>query len=429
MADEPLDEIAEPEEQPGQIQEPSVIDRGQDAYNQYQNAQDLKDLAGKAKEKLAPKEGLKEGVEKDTAEQAERKVVTRGAQQGAQAGVKTAVTAEAEAAVVGGAEVATGAGTAGLLTAEATTGPVGWVAGAITLLAIFGKHIWNGAKKYWPVAVYIIAGIILLPAILFGLLAGKWPPQYPATAGQIQGTTIVASLGSDLLAGRKLTQQTADAEKKRYQIVQANVDQTIPGRSAEVKAKITEITALMESAVAVSGDQKKAMVDRIVAEVNALDRSLPFGSWIAAKAISQVGQPSAQFCTITHASSNVACASVVTTILENAGAEIPINASVDNVWRMAALRIVVNRGAELDRTLGYYEQNKGKLQPGDIIFWGDGSCNPKGSILFDHVGIYVGNGLAVDNSSGQGAIRKPTQAAKRTSCIVFNGAKRYGADL
>ena len=70
------------------------------------------------------------------------------------------------------------------------------------------------------------------------------------------------------------------------------------------------------------------------------------------------------------------------------------------------------------------------LQPGDIIWWGDGTCSSVkyDGKLFDHVGFYIGNGRSVDTSSSSETVKeRPADLVRDDkNCRLFNGAKRYG---
>jgi len=427
MAGEELEDLVEPVEEEledQQPQGPSVGDRIQDAQDTVDRGKDRlgrfrqwqADRAQKRAAQTGAEKGLREGVEKEGAARAKRRVATQANQQVGKAVEKQALKK--------------GTGLLARSAAEAAIPVAGWVALAGNLLLTFGSSIWKWTKeKGWRWVVGIAGALILILAVVFGLLGGRGAPKYPTTPGEIGQTAIASALSGSPIYDSNVTQASADFDKKRYAIVQKNVDSdsSVSGRSAEVKVKIKEILDLEDQAVALHGDAKKTMVTLINSKTAGLDNSLPFGNWIARYALSQVNQPSQEYCQITHAASSIACASFVTTALENAGAKIPINAAVDNVWRMKALRTIVDRPAS--RSEGYYSANKSHLQPGDIIFWGDGSCSAGGSVLFDHIGFYVGGDQAVDNSSSAHAIKKRQAAKRDNTCRFFNGAKRYGANL
>lgn len=234
-------------------QQPSIVDRAQDLKDQFDQG---KELYGKGKEKLAArgakkagKEGLKEGVEKQGAAAAKRKVATQGAEGLAKAGAKTAATTAAK----------TGA-TAATLGAEAAAGPVGWVAGAITVLSIIGKPLINFVKNNWQYAVYAVAALLLLLAIPFGLLGGKGSPQYPATAAEKNQAVVAAALAGNLVAGRQVTQKSADEIKAHYKDL---VKLAKPEKKAEVEKRTNEIAVLLDQLVSLSGDPQKKLLTQI----------------------------------------------------------------------------------------------------------------------------------------------------------------------
>lgn len=426
---------------------PGLTDRIQDAQNQYQNFQDAKDLFNKGKAKLAAKKGakeagkkgLKEGVEKQGANAAKRKVATQGAQQAgkvaAQTGARAAGTAVGEAAVgTGAAVVGAEAGAA----AGSVVPIVGTIIGAIVGAAL--PWLVSKVKKYWKVPVYIIAGLLLLAAVPFGLLSLKDGGQYPSTQAQQNQTIIAAATAGDfVVSGKKIGQKTLEAEEARYKTVLSNLKQNNPTNLnvATVEVKINEILTLLKQGVGLSGQAKKNMTASIKTKVEALDATLPFGEWIAKAAEGQAGKPSGNFCR-RGVPGSLGCASFVTSVLYSAGVPQPYKPDVDSVWRMSFYRVIVDRPQT--KSAAYYDQNKSNLRRGDIIFWGDGNCSKGGSKYFDHIGFYLGNGLSIDNSSGNTkkgipphVRNKPILAADRDyggkSCRVFNGAKRYGANL
>jgi len=433
---------ASPDPEPGQEesqqpigQKPNVADRAIDAKDTYDQGkgavQWLKKRfgrtpteAGDAAGELAKKESL-QGVEKKTAQQAGRKVATQGAKKlggaAAQAGTRAAGTVAGEAAVGTGAAVAGGAA------AGSVVPIVGTIIGAIAGITLpwLAKKI----KQYWKVPLIAVAGIVVLGALVLALLAGKGIGELPTTDGQKTQVLTAAYLGGDFLAGRQLTDKVVEAEKQRYQIILKNVSKTIPARSVEVKGKVDEITTLMEQTIALSGEPRKTMTTSVIEKVKSLDSSLPFGKWIAAEARLHVGQENTNFCRVgTGADSRTACASFTSTVLELAGVPAPFQAATEGIWNNKALKLIVPRSPSLDKN--YFEKNKASLQEGDIIWWGDGKCgSARASKIFNHVGFYVGNGLAIDTSSEAGIIPEPRDAGRTWKCSTFNGAKRYGANL
>lgn len=426
MPEEPIEDLDRPqlpEESPEDQQqsEPSFGDRIQDVQDGVDQAKDyrdrLKNWRDARAQKKAGKEGLK-GVEKKGVDQAKRKVATRIE---GEAGKQAAKAAAGKTAAKVGASAA----------AKIAAGSVIPVIGNIAMAILTGLQLlWPAIKKYGKYAIYVVAALLLLLAVPFGLLGGKGSNIPPSTAAETQQATLVAWIGGDfVLSGGKITQATLDAEKKRYVIVQKNVDndKNISGRSTEVKKAINEILMLIELVPRMPGEAKNKQTAAVIAKVQALDSSLPFGAWIADFAIAQVGRGSQNFCQKTNAESKVACASFVSTVLQNAGVSSPVQSMVDGVWANPALRLIVAR--QTAERPEYLQQNASKLQPGDIIFMGTGSGKVGRSKNFRHVGIYIGNGMEVDNSSRAEAIRKRELAKLAVNDLYFNGAKRYGVDL
>jgi hypothetical protein len=150
--------------------------------------------------------------------------------------------------------------------------------------------------------------------------------------------------------------------------------------------------------------------------------TLPFGKWIAANANAYVGKETGEFCTITGASARLACASFTSTTLAESGVPNAIVGNTTALWHNKALRLVIDRAPEASNS----RINESIMQPGDIVWFGNGSRakNRYAGALFDHVGIYIGDGMIVDTSSSKGMVMK-----RPLTTHQFNGAKRYGADL
>ncbi|MBI4948415.1 C40 family peptidase [Candidatus Berkelbacteria bacterium] len=287
-------------------------------------------------------------------------------------------------------------------------------------------------------AIGIILLIILIIAIIFALYglggkAGKGPAIHPETAEQKEQATLLAALGGDKISNDKLVIDIINDEKERYQMIIDNAKKWSPQFSASATKKKDEFSAKLDLLLAEKDTKKRLEIkNELQDEMLKFEGTLPFGKWISEIAIGHKNVGSLNFCKIAKKATGVvvretvACASFVSTVLWQAGVPNPIQASVDSIWKHSATRIVVDRPST--KSASYYKENELKLRAGDIIFWGNGACSPEGSVLFDHVGIYVGNGQAVDNSSSAKKILQ-RGAADRGSCRVFNGAKRYGANL
>lgn len=287
------------------------------------------------------------------------------------------------------------------------------------------------ANPYVLGGLAIVLLIIVIITIIFALFGmggstGKGPAIYPESAEQKEQATLLAALSGNKVSNDKLLLNVVNDEKERYQLMLENAKKWSPQLSASITKKGEEFSAKLDQLVAEKDTAKRIeLKNSIQDEMLKFEGTLPFGKWISEIAIGHKDAGSLNFCKITKAGAKVACASFVSTVLWQAGVPNPIQALVDSMWKHPATRIVVNRPAS--KSAGYYKENEGKLKPGDVIFWGDGACSAGGSVMFDHVGIYIGNGQAVDNSSSKERIRQGI-AADRGSCRVFNGAKRYGAD-
>lgn len=225
--------------------QPNVLDRTQDLKDQFDQTKDTVDKAKGYRDKYkdwraaraeksaakkaagkGAKEGLKEGVERQGAAAAKQ-----GAQQVAKAGAKTAATTAAKAGA-----------TAATLGAEAATGPVGWVLGALTVLSLIGKPLWNLVKKSWKVPVYILAGLLLLLAVPFGLLGGTGSPQYPSTTYEkAQAATLLGEVNSaDTPAA---IDARLDQLGQSLNRIESEIDRTTadPAEAAEVRSGIANV--------------------------------------------------------------------------------------------------------------------------------------------------------------------------------------------
>jgi len=279
----------------------------------------------------------------------------------------------------------------------------------------------------------IVGGIILLIGIIVAVIfiihaltggGGKGPAQYPTTALQQQQATFLLAISDDEIAKDTIVKDVIDSELERYDRIITNTKEQSSNLTASAQAKKEEFAKKLDSILLEQDVKRRKQIrDDIRDQMTAFENTLPFGKWITKLATDRVGENNTSFCLITKAAANVACASFTSTVLYLAGVPNAVVPSVDQVWRNSATQIVAPRPA--GKSSNYYKDNLGKLRPGDIIFWGDGACSPKGSVLFDHVGFYVGNGQAVDTSSSEKIVKK-RQADRRDSCRVFNGAKRYG---
>jgi hypothetical protein len=409
-------------------QQPPGRSISEDIKQVRDTAKDIKEGLERRASKAAEKSGLK-GVEKQAAQSAKSatgKVAGQAAKGVAEAGVKTVAVEGAEVAAATGVKVvAAGA-------VEALSGPVGWVIAGLSLL----KPLWRLTKKAAPTLILIIGFMLFLPAIAFTLIFTNTGLGIKATnANQQQSITLVKAASGDIFARQKITKEEIDFERARYQRIlkQAKVTSgSVPASTTE--SRINDLNKQLDALTLVIGGRDTTKANQLRQTIRDADKTmekdLPFGQWIATIAKSKKDQKSGTFCTITGATPTLACASVVWTILYEAGVPQAPCPTTMCVWDNDRLGTVVNPVSHptLDKTL--YGQNKDKLQPGDIVWWGNGVRNgqqlaydhPGSSpVLFNHIGVYVGDGQAVDNSSSD--LRVEQRNVDRSS--VFNGAKRY----
>lgn len=107
------------------------------------------------------------------------------------------------------------------------------------------------------------------------------------------------------------------------------------------------------------------------------------------------------------------CASFVSTVLVEAGVMQygQHSKSTTGVWDYPKGDVVIARGGDLDLS---------KLQPGDVVWFGLGSRAKYQGALFNHVGIYIGNGEIIDTSSTQ-------KQVLRRSINTHTGDNRFAA--
>lgn len=276
----------------------------------------------------------------------------------------------------------------------------------------------------------LVVVIIVIVFALFSLggQGGKGYPQYASTAAEQEQITLLSALSGDKIANNTITKEVVDDEKSRYQRIKQNAAKYSSSLTGQVETKVKEFSPLLDSLVATQAKAERIKIrDDLQKKMSTFEQTLPFGSWISAIALAHQGEGSLNFCKITGAGAKVACASFVSTVLWEAGVPNAIVGTTTEVWNNKALRIAVNRPAA--KSADTWTQGKSSLKPGDVIWWGDGSCSKVkySGKLFDHIGIYVGDDQAVDNSSTKEKILKRS-GASRSNCLLFNGAKRYGSE-
>ncbi len=376
----------------------------------------IRDLRDRFRPKKADqaKEGLR-GVEKKRLQGAGRKVATQGGKQvgkelekkALKQGVKSAVTA---ASTAGAAETAGVSLLAGL---------------AVNAGMWLGEKAWK--NRYYVVG--IIAFLLLMPAMIFGLLGLRQVPQTPSTDLDRSQALLASAVAGGTLQQKIITKNSIGVERTRYQTISKLVATNSGGISqAEAQTKITAVNQLLDQIDKASnaGDRAttKLLLPQLLSTEQLLESKLPFGDWITAEAKNALNKPSGNFCKITGAGERVGCASVVSIILNNAGVPIKPEASTINIWDEPFLTTVVsplpNHGLDKNRGQQYLNQ----LKPGDIVWWGNGIKDGKliyNGALFNHVGIYIGDDQAIANSSENHKVEQ----GKLNRSQGFNGAKRY----
>lgn len=292
------------------------------------------------------------------------------------------------------------------------------------ILAFFGPELLIGLGV---LLVIVIAISALASLSSFGGLTGKGPGIYPNNPSQASQATLLAALGGDSISKNKLVQEIIGDEKDRYARMVKNAGNYTPELKSAVEAKAAEFEPRLDSILAEPTSEKRLEIKTALEqEMLAFEGTLPIGNWIAKIAEGHVGTDSNNFCLITRVRNRYACASVASTILWEAGVPNSIVGTTTALWNNPAFRLVIDRSNT--PTADRLHQNQ--LQPGDVVWFGNGAAAQKryAGALFNHVGIYVGDGQIVDNSS------KAEEVLKRAITVhsgnnTFNGAKRYGADL
>lgn len=324
------------------------------------------------------------------------------------------------------AKAAVRQGAARALAARAAVLASGVLTFGTTLLIAAGLYV---VKKYGKYLIYVIAAILLLPAIIFSLIFMNFgPPIPPSTSEEKMAATSLAAYAGDPSALRQGSLQVEAAAKTRYQKIQSLANQTWGVNSPEanrVASEIKKINTLYEQLSAETNRaKKKELKNQIVAAKHSFESGLPFGEWIAkiAEDYAKKATSSMNFCVLTgNKNPRKGCANVVTKILKDAGVPQELCAATMCVWTNSLLTTIVSPSPNRGLNKNLWDQNKNKVQPGDIVWWGNG-VGAGYSSLFNHVGIYVGNDMTVDNSSDRAKVVKRRIGDHGR---VFNGAKRY----
>lgn len=409
-----------PDEEPSQTppEPPSQPDPYQPSYqpsgnNFRDNLRYVREKQREWGERLAERRAKQAGLQG-----VEKKALAKGGQQLTGQVASQAGKQAAKAAVRQGAARA--------LATRAAVAASGALTLGTTILIAAGLYV---VKKYGKYLIVAIGTLLLLPTIIFSLIFMNFgPPIPPSTDEERAAATSLAAYAGDPSALRQASLQVEAAAKTRYQKIQSLANQTWGVNSPEanrVASEIKKINALNEQLSAETNRaKKKELKNQIVAAKHSFESGLPFGEWIAkiAERYAKEATPSMNFCVLTgNENPRRGCANVVTKILKDAGVPQELCAATMCIWTNPLLATIVSPlpNKRLDRNL--WSQNKNKIQRGDIVWWGNGGSATYKS-LFNHVGIYVGNDMTVDNSSDR---RKVVQRRIDDYGRVFNGAKRY----
>lgn len=105
------------------------------------------------------------------------------------------------------------------------------------------------------------------------------------------------------------------------------------------------------------------------------------------------------------------CASFVSTVLNETGVTRIFERTTTALWNNTGGKVIVDRGGTLDLNL---------LTRGDVVWFGLGNTARYSGALFNHVGIYVGDGMIVDTSS-------TTKQVVKRSITTHSGSNRFTA--
>lgn len=342
-----------------------------------------------------------------------------------QTATKAAATGaiEGAAATTGGAAVTGAAGAAageaavvGAAAAEAAVPVAGWVAAAVTIGAALLSS--KKVRRAIAVGIWVVILAVLMPVIiLFSLKAlNTGVSILPSTPVQKQQATVLSAIAGNQPNINKVSDTVIDNEISRYNRIkaQANQNSTIDSTADKVIADLKRLKTLSDKTA------KLALLQSIIDEQKNFESSLPYGSWIVADAKRYIGYST----TKSDSGENVfqcnvstrSCASFVSTVLIDVGAPNPFAATTTALWNNPSAKTVIDRGGAFSLSA---------LQPGDIVWFGTGTTANYSGALFNHVGIYVGNGQIINTSSSQ---LKVVQEAISvfTGDMAVNGVKRFG---
>lgn len=309
-----------------------------------------------------------------------------------------------------------------------------------------GKQLLAAGEKFVAAnpEIWIPIGIILVIILIIGLViaifafsrsSGGGPPNYPSTQVEKSQAGLLAAFSGDKLMQFSIVKDVVESETKRYEKI-AQLMQTNPGGAAITtsSADVQKVQADLDQVKKLITAQDRAgttlALKSAIDNEKKVEAGLPFGAWIATIA-KGFADPSSQYhqdtqvCHIVNIkyteinNGRRGCALIVSVALNLAAVPQDYVLATQTVWDNPIYSTVVARPAALNRDLA--KNSLATLKPGDIVWWGNGSSNNNGS-LFNHIGIYIGNDQAVNNSSSKASV---VITPLDRSDTIFNGAKRY----
>jgi uncharacterized integral membrane protein len=352
-----------------------------------------------------------------TGKQVAQKTVTKGSEQAATNAVKEQAVKAGERSARAAARAA---GEATKKAAKQAGKAIGQaIKKLVTQLLAKNPYVWLAVGI---ILLVIIIILIVVALASFSSNSGKGPARYPTSVSQQEQATLLSALSGDKIANDKTVKEVVEDEKDRYQRIKGNAQKHSADKVAAIDAKIVEFTPILDSLLKTSNKVERIKIrDDLQKKMLEFEGTLPFGTWIVANAKTHVGEPTGNFCRITGAPDKLACASFSSTTLWESGVPNAIVGTTTALWNNKVLRLVIDRA----ETASNERINEGVMRPGDIVWFGNGSRAQRryAGALFDHVGIYIGNGKIIDSSSQTTTIKERPLTTHK-----FNGAKRYGAD-
>ncbi len=376
--------------------------------------------AGRSSWLQATKSKIAEGQAKIAARQTARQAEKAALKQGGKQLGKAAAKYGAKAAARWAAEAASGLADAGL----------SWILLAADVLLTAAYAL---LKKYGKYIFVFAAVLIAIPGLIFFFIfASIGATLLPNSAADKNELQLTRAFAGDVFETRQVTLRLVDSEIARYGIIKDNLKSFSEGAPADAGAQADEIVKQLKDLKLVVDKNKteaRTQIQALAKKKRALESKLPFSEWSARAAEELLKLPSGTCPVAPGATTNLGCASFVSYVLIKAGIPQSHAAATVTIWTNPNLSSVVpNLRAHQG---SYYDTNKGKLQRGDVIWWGYGTCGKKRRKapggLHCHIGVYVGNDEAIHNSSSK-ANKTGGISPIRTKANYsgdFNGAKRY----